>query len=55
MDLAQARAAMLAYLEGALEFADQINDATTAFLIERALDEARAKQFTSMPPNDELH
>jgi hypothetical protein len=35
--------AMIAYLEGALQFAEEIKDADTAYLIERALDEARAK------------
>jgi hypothetical protein len=34
---------MIAYLEGALQFAEEIKDADTAYLIERALDEARAK------------
>ena len=55
MERTQARAAMIAYLEGALEFAEQIKDATTGYLIERALDEARAKQFSSLPPAGELH
>jgi hypothetical protein len=55
MDATQARATMIAYLEGALDFADQIKDATTGYLIERALDEARSKQFSSLPPAGELH
>jgi len=40
---------MIAYLGGALKFAEDIKDATTAYLIERALDEARSKQFRSVP------
>jgi hypothetical protein len=55
MDEGQARAAMIAYLEGALQFAEQIKDAKTAYLIERALDEARAKEISSMPPPGERH
>jgi hypothetical protein len=55
MDATQKHAAIVAYLEGALEFAEQIDDATTAYLIERALDEARDKQFSNMPPVGEIH
>ena len=54
MEPAQARAAMIAYLEGALEFAEKIEDGTTASLIERALDEARSGQISSMPPPREV-
>jgi hypothetical protein len=43
------RSIMIAYLEGALQCADEIKDATTAYLIERALDEARGKQFSNLP------
>ena len=55
MDVTQKRTAIIAYLEGALEFAEQIEDGTTAYLIERALDEARGKQFSSIPSVQELH
>jgi hypothetical protein len=55
MTAAQTRAAMIAYLEGALEFAEKIDDGTTAYLIERALDEARGQQFSSLPAPEELH
>jgi hypothetical protein len=55
MDATQKRTAIIAYLEGALEFAEQIEDGTTAYLIERALDEACSKQFSSIPSVDELH
>jgi hypothetical protein len=40
---------MITYFESALEFAEKINDATTSYLIERALDEARAKQMNDLP------
>ena len=46
---------MISYLEGALEFAEQIKDSATAYLIERALDEARSRQFSGLPPVEELH
>jgi hypothetical protein len=55
MDTTQARTAMIAYLEGALEFAEQIEDGATAYLIERALDEARGKLFSSIVSVEELH
>jgi hypothetical protein len=55
MGPAQMRAAMIAYLEGAFEFAEKINNGTTAYLIERALDEARSQQISSMPPPGEVH
>jgi hypothetical protein len=42
------RAAMIAYLEGALEFAEELGEPTTAYLIERALDEARSKAVSSI-------
>jgi hypothetical protein len=55
MDATQKRTAIIVYLEGALEFAEQIEDGTTAYLIERALDEVRSRQFSSLPHVDELH
>jgi hypothetical protein len=48
MDTALQRAAMIAYLEGALEFADKLQEPTTVYLIERALDEARSKAVSSL-------
>jgi hypothetical protein len=48
MDTALQRAAMIAYLEGALEFAEKLGEPTTAYLIERALDEARSKAVSSI-------
>jgi hypothetical protein len=55
VEAAQARAAMIAYLEGALKFAEEIKDGVTAYLIERALDEARGQQITNMPPAYEVN
>jgi hypothetical protein len=48
---------MITFLEGALEFAEQLGDGTTAHLIERALNEARAQQFSGIAnkPADDLH
>jgi hypothetical protein len=49
MSTAQSRAAMIAHLERAFEYAQEINEGTTAYLIERALDEARSQQISSPP------
>jgi hypothetical protein len=46
---------MISYLEGALEFAREVNDGVTAYLIERALDEARSQAISTMPPPGEVH
>jgi len=40
------RGRLIRHLEDALELADEIEDGQTGFLIERALDQARARQFT---------
>jgi hypothetical protein len=45
MDAADARGRLIRHLEDALAIADELNDGTTGYLIERALDEARAQQF----------
>jgi hypothetical protein len=45
MDAAQKRGVMIAQLEAALALADELNDGKSGYLIERALDEARAQQF----------
>jgi hypothetical protein len=42
------RGRLIRHLEDALELADEIEDGLTGFLIERALDQARARQFTPM-------
>jgi hypothetical protein len=39
------RGQIIKYLEQALALADEIGDADTGFLIERALDEVRSRQF----------
>jgi hypothetical protein len=44
-DQAAARGELIRYLENALAIADEIEDGKTGYLIERALDEARAHQF----------
>jgi hypothetical protein len=36
---------LIRYLEDALALADEIQDGHTGYLIERALDEARSRQF----------
>ncbi len=41
-DSTKKRAAMIEHLESALGLADELNDAMTGYLIERALDEARS-------------
>jgi hypothetical protein len=49
MDSAQKRGELIALLESAQALAEEINDGTTSYLIERALDEARAQQFKPVP------
>jgi DNA-binding ferritin-like protein len=44
-DAAEARGKLIHHLEDALALADELNDGTTGYLIERALDYARAQQF----------
>jgi hypothetical protein len=45
IDSAEKRGQIIQRLEQALALAEEIADASTGFLIERALDEARAGQF----------
>jgi hypothetical protein len=45
MDTVEERGRLIAHLENALAIADEIQDSATGFLIERALDEARSRQF----------
>jgi hypothetical protein len=45
MDSAQKRGELIKHLEDALAMADDLEDGTTGYLIERALDEARSRQF----------
>jgi hypothetical protein len=44
-DTAEKRGQLIRHLEDALALADEIEDGQTGFLIERALDEARSRQF----------
>jgi len=45
MDDEEKRGQLIRYLEDALALADEIEDGHTGYLIERALDEARSRQF----------
>lgn len=45
IDIAEKRGQIIRHLEEALALADEIEGGNTGFLIERALDEARARQF----------
>jgi len=47
-DEADKRGQLIRHLEDALALADEIEDGNTGFLIERALDEARSRQFRPM-------
>ena len=44
-DEADKRGQLIRHLEDALALADEMEDGETGFLIERALDEARSRQF----------
>jgi hypothetical protein len=55
MDRTQTRTAIITFLESALKFAEEINDTTTAYLIERALDEARSQGFSSVSAGGPTH
>jgi hypothetical protein len=45
MDDAEKRGQLIRHLEHALAYADELEDGHTGYLIERALDEARSRQF----------
>ena len=45
MDQAEKRSQLIRHLEDALTLADEIQGGHTGYLIERALDEARSRQF----------
>ena len=45
IDDAAKRGQLIRHLEDALTLADEIRDGHTGYLIERALDEARSRQF----------
>lgn len=42
---AERRGQLIQMLEEAIEIADELEDGATGYLIERALDEARSRQF----------
>jgi hypothetical protein len=44
-DSAKTRGQLIAHLQQALALADELEDGTTGYSIERALDEARVHQF----------
>jgi hypothetical protein len=46
IDSAEKRGQLIRCLEDALALAEQLDDGTTEYLVERALDEARSRQFT---------
>jgi hypothetical protein len=45
IDSVRKRGELIRHLEAALAIADELEDGATAYLIERALDEARSRQF----------
>jgi hypothetical protein len=45
IDLAEKRGQLIKCLEDALTLAEQLDDGTTEYLIERALDEVCSRQF----------
>jgi hypothetical protein len=45
IDSARKRDEIIKHLEDALALADELQDGATGYLIERALDEARSRQF----------
>jgi hypothetical protein len=45
IDSAEIRGRLIRYLEEAMALADELQDGNTGYLIERALDEARSRQF----------
>jgi hypothetical protein len=47
-DEAEKRGRLIRHLEEALALADEMEDGQTGFLIERAIDEARSRQFRPM-------
>lgn len=52
MDTKQQQTALIAYLESALELAEKLYEPTAAYLIERALDEARSRAVGSVGPDE---
>ncbi|CUA90627.1 hypothetical protein Ga0061061_11435 [Chelatococcus sambhunathii] len=52
LDTVQKRAALMRHLESAISLAHELNEPTTEYLIERAIDEARAQQIPSLMIGD---
>jgi DNA-binding ferritin-like protein len=51
VDAAAKRGQIIRHLEDAMALADELQDGTTGYLIERALDQARSHQFRlTLPP-----
>jgi hypothetical protein len=48
LDAAQKRAALIEHLVSASSLADELGDGTLGFLIERAIDQARARQVSAI-------
>ena len=46
---AEKRGRIIRHLEAAMELTDELEDGETSYLIERALDAARAQLFRPMP------
>jgi len=55
MNANQMRVALIAFLEGALNCAEDLEDSSTIYLIERALDEVRSRQFSAVPAAQPLN
>jgi len=51
-NIAEQRGTLIKLLQNAMELAEDLEDGKTAYLIERALDEARSQQFR---PSAECH
>ena len=48
MNNVELRAKIIAFLDDALRMAEELDDGAMAYLVDRALDEARSKQFSSV-------
>jgi hypothetical protein len=51
MDTPRKRGELIQKLEEALAISEELHDAETGYLIERALDQARSQLFTPLPPS----
>jgi hypothetical protein len=55
MEADQRRAALIEILECTAEFAELVGEPTVAYLIERALDEARSRQVAPTAAIGQMH